>query len=218
VSTVEPVPPVAPVTPAGVPERRTLIAVLVLLAGLLGGGAWWWLHPPGQSDAPIVWADFAPPATTTVRPWTWLVIHHSAARTGTVATIDAGHRKRGWDGIGYHVVVGNGVDMALGEVDFTFRWRLQREGAHAGSGQLQHPYNDLGLGICLIGNFDAAAPDPWQLERTADLCAELIRHIPTLSVGRIVAHREVPGKQTGCPGTRLDVERLRWMVNQRLGQ
>jgi len=208
--------PLSDPAPAPARERRTQIVVLVLLVTLLGGLTWWALRPPGRSETPIGWADFAPPEATAVRPWTWLVIHHSGARTGTVATIDAWHRKRGWDGIGYHVVVGNGVDMAMGEVAFTFRWRLQREGAHAGSGQQQHPYNELGIGICLIGNFDTAPPDLWQLDRTADLCAELIRRVPTLSVGRIVAHREVPGKQTSCPGTQLDVERLRLMVRQRL--
>jgi N-acetylmuramoyl-L-alanine amidase len=192
------------------------MAVLVLLALTIGGSAWWILRPLPRANDHVRWEDFAPPADIAVRPWTHIVIHHSAAERGNLATIDRWHRQKGWDGIGYHAVIGNGRDMALGAVDFTFRWRLQREGAHAGSGSRQQSFNQLGLGLCLIGHFDQTAPEAWQVERTAELCAELIRHIPTLSVGRIIAHREVPGKETDCPGTKFDIERLRFLVRQRL--
>ena len=174
------------------------------------------LRPLARADDPLRWESFAPAADMAVRPWTHIVIHHSAAERGNVATIDRWHRSKGWDGLGYHMVVGNGRDMPLGEVAFTFRWRLQREGAHAGSGTKQHSFNELGLGLCLIGHFEKTSPDQWQLERTADLCAELIRHVPTLSVGRIIAHRDVPGKETDCPGAQFDIEKLRFMVRQRL--
>lgn len=202
----------------GSPERAATVAALAAAAALLALVLWLWLRPPGRDDAPLRWDGFAPPAEVALRPWNAIVIHHSDSRRGTLESIDAWHRKKGWDGIGYHFVVGNGVDMPLGRVEATFRWRLQREGAHAGSGPAQTPFNQLGIGICLVGDCEHDALDPWQEARLADLCAELIRHVPSLGPARIIGHRDVPGKDTRCPGAKVDVERLRFLVRQRLQQ
>ena len=184
-------------------------AVLVVVA-------LWWFRPLGRDDSDLRWEDFQPPADIALRPWTHIVIHHSASRRGSSASIDAWHRKKGWDGLGYHVVIGNGTDMALGRIEQGFRWHLQREGAHAGGGELGRSFNQLGIGICLIGDFNRDQPDAWQEERLAQLCALLIHNIPTLSVGRIIGHQDVPGKQTDCPGSHLSVDRLRYRVRELL--
>lgn len=197
-------------------ERAATVLACAAAAGLLALALWLWLGRSDRDAAPLRWRDLAPAAEVPLRPWQTIVIHHSDSRRGSLDSIDAWHRKRGWDGIGYHFVVGNGPDMALGHVEATFRWRLQREGAHAGSGPTQTPYNQTGIGICLIGKLDEDPVDPWQEARTAALCAELIRHIPSLSVGRIIGHRDVPGKDTRCPGRNLDLDRLRFLVRQHL--
>lgn len=186
-----------------------------LLAGLL---IWLILRPVPRDTRAISWEDLAPPMATALRPCTHIIIHHSATRRDSLESIDAWHRKRGWDGIGYDFLVGNGEASPLGRIEATFRWRLQREGAHAGAGPEQQPFNQYGIGVCLIGNFDLGPPDPWQEERLADLCAELLRHIPTLSLGRIIGHRDVPGKETRCPGTQFDLDRIRYLVRQKLEQ
>jgi N-acetyl-anhydromuramyl-L-alanine amidase AmpD len=133
-----------------------------------------------------------------------------------VASIDSAHRRNGWDGIGYHFVIGNGHGMRLGQVEPTFRWTRQREGAHAGGGAKGKPYNQLGIGIVLVGNFNEGPPDPWQEERLVELICELQRHVPTLDRARIIGHGDVPGKDSDCPGTQLHVDRIRYLVQVRL--
>lgn len=203
--------------PPGSPgsQRTALILALCALAGLLGWIGWQFWNR-GATVTPLTWEELAPPPEAVLRPWTHLVIHHSDSRKDSVASIDRWHHLKGWDGIGYHLVIGNGMNMDLGAVEPTFRWRNQREGAHAGGGEQGRPYNQLGIGICLIGKFNEDAPDPIQEARLAELCALLIRHIPTLSAARIIGHRDVPGKSTDCPGQHLDVERIRYLVRQRL--
>src|SRR4051812_23885745 len=88
-------------------------------------------HRP-VSATPLRWSAIAPPPSSQMHAWRWIVIHHSAADTGDAAGIDAQHEKvNGWDGIGYHFLIGNGRPMPLGRIEGTFRWKLQREGAHA---------------------------------------------------------------------------------------
>ena len=186
---------------------------LVALCAWLG---WQVLRGPGQAREAIVWETFSPAPEVRMRPWDTLVIHHSATRRDTTASIDRGHRAKGWDGVGYHFVVGNGRAMADGQIDPTFRWRQQREGAHAGSSPLSKPLNETGIGICLIGNFNEDWPGSGQERRLVVLCAVLIRHLPGLTPARIIGHRDVPGKDTDCPGKHFDVERLRFLVRQEL--
>lgn len=208
-------PPVA--RPPG--DRQMRLALWLAGLALLGLCAWlgWQVfRGPHRAQEPITWTTLAPAPEIALRPWNAIVIHHSDSRRDTTASIDRWHRKRGWDGIGYHFVVGNGREMTDGQVDPTFRWRLQREGAHAGSAPLSKPLNEAGIGICLIGNFDLDQPGDWQIERVVDLCSVLIRHLPGLNPARIIGHRDVPGKQTDCPGKNLDIERLRFLVRQRL--
>lgn len=219
-STPEPAPAPAPLPPRLPPDWRAWArwGAGVLLIGLVVLGLWRWWATSGRDVTPIAWEDLAPPATAPLRPWNAIVIHHSATRKGSVAGIDSAHRQRGWDGIGYHFVIGNGNGMRLGTVEPTWRWRAQREGAHAGGGAQGRPYNQAGIGICCVGQFDEDTPDAWQEERLADLIAELIRHVPTLSSARIIGHGDVPGKDTNCPGKYLDVDRIRRLVRQRLGE
>lgn len=196
------------------PSQRLLLFAAI---GLLTCALIWVAsrpHPP--EGGPLDWSAIAPPETTALHPWRWLVIHHSASRAGDARTFDGEHLGRGWDGIGYHFVIGNGSPLPLGYVEATYRWRLQSHGAHAGPGPEQAPYNQDGLGICLVGNFADAPLDPFQERRLVDLCVQLIHHVPTLSVNHIIGHRDVPGKATACPGRNVDLERIRFLVREEL--
>ncbi len=186
------------------------------LAGLCGWLGWKWLAGEDRSHALISWQSLAPAEQVPLRPWAVIVIHHSDTRRDTTASIDTAHRKRGWDGVGYHFVIGNGWNMPEGQIDPTFRWIQQREGAHAGSSLLSKPYNESGIGICLVGRFDEDHPGVYQEARLAELCAVLIRHLPGLTPSDIIGHRDVPGKETACPGKFFDVEHLRFLVRQLL--
>ena len=65
----------------------------------------------------------------TTRRWRYIVVHHSAGPTGSAAVFHRWHLKRGWRGLGYHFVIGNGTGSRDGEVEVGFRWRDQIDGA-----------------------------------------------------------------------------------------
>jgi N-acetyl-anhydromuramyl-L-alanine amidase AmpD len=184
-------------------------AVLVLVAV-------WVAHAP-SSGGELQWSAIAPPLETTMHPWRWIVIHHSGEHRGDTAAIDNAHvRERGWEGIGYHFVIGNGFPMPRGRVDATWRWRQQYHGAHAGSQPAQAPYNQDGIGICIIGNYDEDDLDPLVERRLVQLCVLLIHHAPGLSPASIIGHRDVPGKSTDCPGAHIDINHIRFLVHEQL--
>ncbi len=194
--------------------RIIAVIVVIILIGIL---TWTVSRPMGIQAEPLVWESIAPPQSTPIHPWRWIVIHHSASRRGNAQIIDNEHlNQRGWDGIGYHFVIGNGIDMPQGRIEGTFRWRLQQHGAHAGPKPEQKPYNQDGIGICVIGHYDQEKLSPLIEARLVELCAQLIDHTPTLSVGRIIGHKDVPGKVTACPGQAIDLERIRYLVRQEL--
>jgi hypothetical protein len=192
--------------------RLTIVLVLIaMVTGSVVLGLW---QPPRVEEG-LAWEQIAPPETVPMRPWHWLVIHHSATRSGDPQSFDTEHvQGRGWDGIGYHFVIGNGRPMPLGRIEATFRWRNQTHGAHAGNAV----FNQEGIGICLVGDFDRDAPDGFLEKRLVELCALLLDRIPTLSIARLVGHRDVPGKVTGCPGRFFDVERIRFLVREQMEQ
>lgn len=153
------------------------------------------LPPAGSRIAPLPpmpsvseWKPSAP-----ARDWKHIVIHHTAASSGSVEAIHEQHLKRGWDGIGYHFVIGNGNGMPDGSVEATFRWKTQMHGAHAGSEE----YNQRGIGICLIGNFEESRPSAAQLSAIKRLVAALKRDY-RIPADRIIGHKDV--KATACPG------------------
>ncbi|TVR10943.1 MAG: N-acetylmuramoyl-L-alanine amidase [Planctomycetota bacterium] len=163
-------------------------------------------------DGPIRWQHIDP--GTALRDWQWIVIHHSAAEVGSTGGIDRDHRNRGWEGIGYHFVIGNGMPMPIGSIEWTFRWRLQRHGAHVAT----RDYNQTGIGICLIGNFQEQRPDPLQYARAIDLAAVIIEHIPNLSPEQVIGHGEALGANTDCPGRYLDMDTFRTDLHERLAE
>lgn len=164
---------------------------------------------PAKPLPPLQWSDFAP--SEPARAWKWIVIHHSGSDHGSAGSIDAEHEKnRGWEGIGYHFVIGNGAPMPLGRIEATFRWKSQRHGAHAGVDQ----YNEDGIGICVIGDYDKRPLDPFAERRVVELCALLIRNIPTLSADAIIGHRSI--KVTHCPGALVDIDHLRELARDEI--
>ena len=105
---------------------------------------------------------WVPKAVAEVK-WRYIVIHHSATERGCAATFDKMHRVvRGWDELGYHFVITNGKGGADGVVEVGPRWRKQKWGAHCG-GTPDNEYNEYGIGICLVGKFDARLPSQKQL-------------------------------------------------------
>ncbi len=153
-----------------------------------------------KPSLPVAWQPAAP-----LRPWKYLVLHHSATAGGSVAAIHREHRQRrdaagnAWLGIGYHFVVGNGQGMADGAVEPTFRWRGQLQGAHAGDRR----HNEQGIGICLIGNFEEGPPTANQIAATQKLVAALCGPLQ-IAPDAVLLHRDIAA--TACPGRHFSLK------------
>jgi hypothetical protein len=133
-----------------------------------------------------------------VRRWKYIVIHHSASYKGSASSIDKYHRNiKGWEnGLGYDFVIGNGRGSRDGQIEVGGRWNKQIKGAHAGDDE----YNEYGVGICLIGNFEKNRPTRSQISSLVYLIKYLQRrcNIPKRNV---IMHRDI--KDTVCPGRRF---------------
>ena len=188
--------------------------------------------PPIPTPAPVVVVKPAPapvaalPKAPAPRPlavpgewvpairsnsWRWIVIHHSASSGGSAAAFDRMHRTKGWDELGYHFVIGNGSNTGDGQVEVGPRWRKQKWGAHAKTPD--NKYNDFGIGICLVGNFDVTRPSARQLEAVSKLVAHLQRTY-NIPAARVIGHGTVrtldhAGTSTECPGRNLNIAQVR---------
>jgi len=134
------------------------------------------------------------------RPWRYIVIHHSATDWGSAAQFDRIHRARGWDELGYHFVIGNGSGSGGGRIEVGSRWTKQKHGAHCKVAG--HPeYNDFGIGICLVGNFNETRPTEAQMRALANLVRYLSARY-RIPRSRIFGHGQL--KATKCPGRYFD--------------
>lgn len=129
--------------------------------------------------------------------WECIVIHHAASDKATPQGMRDWHvNGRGWDDLGYHFVIGNGVNYGDGQVYVGGRWRDQKHGAHCKT--KNNYYNDHGVGICLIGDLQSRRPTQKQLDALAQLLSFLTAKC---GIGRskILTHGGITGK-TACPG------------------
>ena len=98
-----------------------------------------------------------------------------------------------------------GTDTADGEVEVGPRWKAQKYGAHCRSPE--DYYNEHGIGICLVGDFDAAPPTARQIEAARALVTYLQDRyaIPT---DRIGTHAVLASNPTACPGKHFPAEAI----------
>jgi N-acetyl-anhydromuramyl-L-alanine amidase AmpD len=140
---------------------------------------------------------FSPPKAD--RPWKYVVLHHSASPTGNYDAIDREHRKRlGWEGCGYHFVIGNGSESPDGQIEVAQRWTEQKHGIHCRNGK-NPDVSEYGIGICLVGNLDDKPPTPRQVAAARALVAYLGSryNIPAKQIG---THAQLASNPTACPG------------------
>lgn len=140
--------------------------------------------------------------------WECIVVHHSASDIGGAERFDKWHRAKGWDGLGYHFVIGNGTDTPDGKVEVGFRWAQQAHGAHCKTPD--EFYNQHGIGICLVGNFDNYTPTAAQQRSLVRLCRFLCKRFK-IGPDHIYTHGGITGK-TDCPGKNFDVDELQQLV------
>lgn len=137
------------------------------------------------------------PSVGISKRWKYIVVHHSANNRDTPEKMRDWHmRGRGWDELGYHFVIGNGVAYGDGQVYVGNRWKKQMHGAHCKTPGNQ--YNDYGIGICLIGDFQSSRPTPKQVASLAKLMSFLSNRC-NVPQSRIMTHGGITHK-TACPG------------------
>jgi hypothetical protein len=156
-------------------------------------------------------ASWIPNADAPPRKWLWIVVHHSATPTGCAATFDKMHRDKGWDELGYDFVIGNGSQSGDGQVEVGPRWPIQKHGAHTKTPD--NRYNEHGIGICLVGNFEETDPTPAQMRSLAKLVGYL-EHTYNIPPNCVIGHRDA--KPTECPGKNLNIMLVRRMAAQSL--
>lgn len=124
----------------------------------------------------------------------YLVFHHSVTNPSGDSKKDVDyiaelHRRRGWGGIGYHLVITpDGVVWYVGDIS------LQRANVA--------DKNHLVIGVCLVGDFTQYNPTDDQILSAHDLCKYFINNFPALV--NINGWEDVKGhselQATQCPG------------------
>ncbi|HQP91344.1 MAG TPA: N-acetylmuramoyl-L-alanine amidase [Candidatus Omnitrophota bacterium] len=129
--------------------------------------------------------------------WKYIVIHHSVTDSGDARSLDAIHRRRGFDrGLGYHFVIDNGTSTRIdGQIEASPRWIKQMDGAHCNAANM----NRIGIGICLVGDFTNERPTRKQMDSLVIL-TNTLRKYYNIPYNHILRHKDVPGKRTACPG------------------
>lgn len=177
--------------------------------------------PVGSLDA----AGLMPPRGIS-KKWNVIVVHHTANTTDSPASIQNYHlHTRGWEnGMGYHFVIGNGVNYADGKIFAGPRWKGQETGAHckAGPGSYfgtwrpDNFFNERGVGVCLVGNFESSTPSARQVDSLEQLITFLCEQTG-IPPSRVYGHGEVTHK-TACPGRvlRTKLTQIRQRVSRNL--
>lgn len=130
-----------------------------------------------------------------IRPGRWgsIVVVHSGSPAGSPASVEEQHRAVGYDGMGFHFLVGNGTGMSEGQIHVGYRWMDQVDGA-----DLAGIASSRGvIEVCLVGDGDRRPFSDEQIHRAAQLVAALADRLEIPS-SEIHLHSDLA--QTSSPG------------------
>lgn len=128
--------------------------------------------------------------------WRYIVAHHSAVEAGNAKTYGAEHSRRGYEyGLAYHFVIGNGRASGDGEIEVGPRWIHQQRGGHV----RDQDVNEVGIGICLVGNLENHPPTARQLASFTSL-VDWLRDGQVARGCKFSVHRWIDRNHTICPG------------------
>lgn len=132
--------------------------------------------------------------------WKYIIIHHSATNRGSAKLFEKYHKSRGMkNGLAYHFVIDNGTcGKRDGQLEIGNRWKKQLPGGHC----RQEWINKVGIGICLVGNFNKRPPTNKQMRTLMNLVDELRKRY-NIPVENITGHGKVKGEKTECPGRKF---------------
>ena len=137
----------------------------------------------------------------------WVILHHSATDDGPGSDFEAIRRYHmevnGWSEIGYQML----IEMDGGKLVVKQGRPIGAIGAHCLG------FNGRSVGICLVGDYDKAAPLDDALFLLASVCRELQRTYG-IPADQVIGHREsfpLLGKpvEKTCPGMLFDLDAFR---------
>jgi hypothetical protein len=185
---------------------------------VVGGLLWALGDPKGPSvsgrSLPTLMASTAPGTLESVFDtqtpieagrWQAIVVHHTGSVYGTAETLDAQARAAGLQGLGYHLVIGNGNGMDDGEVHVGYRWLRQLAGAHT-AGEKGDWFNRNAIGVCVVGNLDRRGATATQFRQLAAVVRQLQSRFK-IPAERVHLHREL--SNTTSPGRLFDAVAFR---------
>ena len=133
------------------------------------------------------------------KDWQYIILHHSWSTDSKITSDWEGIKRYhteelGWKDIGYHF----GLEYVQNILVLRFGRSLEEVGAHCLG------FNKIGIGICLIGNYDIQIPTTEQLSALHELC-KILMQLYAISPKHIIGHRESYGllgkeQQKTCPG------------------
>lgn len=126
----------------------------------------------------------------------YIIVHHTGGTNAnpladtshhTADMVDKYHKSLGWEGIGYHYFIEKDGALKKGRAE-------NYHGAHTVG------YNEISLGVCLAGNFDATMPTNAQVKTLRELLLDIkTRYL--IPIEKILPHRNFANKS--CYGRRL---------------
>jgi N-acetyl-anhydromuramyl-L-alanine amidase AmpD len=119
----------------------------------------------------------------------YIVIHCSATAPSSdigADEIDSWHKKRGWDGIGYHVVIRRDGRVEFGR-------HFDDVGAHV------RGWNTRSVGVCMVGGVDAdgTPEDNFTQEQYDTLVATVVMLERAYPDAGVVGHRDLSPDKDG---------------------
>jgi N-acetylmuramoyl-L-alanine amidase len=133
----------------------------------------------------------------------FIVIHHAEIDSGNRDYYNWLHKAYfGWDAVGYHFIIGNGVNNLSTDGEIEIGRELKYQGAHVKN------ENHNSIGICLTGNLDNYRATEKQYSSLIRLVKDLMNTY-NVDVQNIVGHRDFDGVTKTCPGKMFDLSEFR---------
>ncbi|MCP5461644.1 MAG: LysM peptidoglycan-binding domain-containing protein [bacterium] len=167
---------------------------------------------PNEKFLDYVYSLVVDGQTGTLRNWQYILIHHSATDMGNARSFDNYHRykRRMANGLAYHFVITNGNKGPDGNIEVGPRWKNQINGGHVKSDF----YNNVGIGICLVGNFEEYAPTGKQFASLVAL-VEVLQSVCGIPDENVLGHRHIKEGRTLCPGSLFPFHELQQMIHEK---
>ena len=159
-------------------RRRRFLTLAGTLGAAIGLGAWYW---PNR--------------------WKYIVVHHSAGESATIASLQQVHRERQpgdpVDAIPYHYVIGNDNGIGMGEIASDWRRDMNVWGTHVSARNKAR--NFAGIGVCLVGNFETSPVPELQYRALVSLTRQLMERYG-IPAKHVEFHGRIAGESSKCPG------------------